>query len=333
MSHPSEHDIQRAADRLRGGGLVAFPTETVYGLGADALNPEAVARVFAVKGRPAGNPLIVHVDGVEMARGVVREWPERAGVLAERFWPGPLTLVLPRAGCVPDAVTAGGLTVAVRVPDHPATLALLGAFGGPIVGPSANPSGYVSPTEAGHVRAHFDEATVLVLDGGACRAGLESTVLDLTGAGGPRVLRRGVVDAESIGEAIGAAVEQPAVYDPEAEADGGAGPVASPGVLGPHYQPRAPVELVTDVAQLGVRLSRSGGSVALLSPPGRPVRVQPPHTAIGMPGLARGYARRLYSALREADAGEPSLILVVLPVLKDSPIWEAIRDRLRRAAA
>ncbi len=326
MTIPNEHDIQRAAERLRAGGLVAFPTETVYGLGADALNPEAIARVFEVKGRPASNPLIVHAADAAMARGVADAWPELADTFAEQFWPGPLTLVLPRAGHVPGIVAAGGPTVAVRVPDHPAALALIEAFGGPIVGPSANPSGYLSPTTAAHVREHFAEEAVLVLDGGPCRTGLESTVLDLTRRP-PEILRRGVIDAQTILETTSIEVEQPGSPD---EPDG---PVVSPGVLGPHYQPKAPVELVTDIAKLSARLKACGGRAVLLSPPGRSVRVQPPHEAINMPGLASGYARRLYAALHEADAAEPDLILVVLPVLKDSPIWDAVRDRLRRAAA
>lgn len=325
MTHPSESDIRRAVERLRRGGLVAFPTETVYGLGADALDAGAVARVFAVKGRPAENPLIVHVSGVEMARRVVSSWPGVAGMLAEVFWPGPLTMVLPRAACVPDEVTAGGASVAVRVPDHDVAVALIESFGGPIVGPSANPSGYLSPTRAEHVCARFDDETVYVLDGGPCRTGLESTVVDLT-SGMPRILRRGVIDASMIFEKTSVEVDEPELPDePE-------GAVVSPGVLGPHYQPDAPVELVTDIARLSARLKACTGRVVLLSPPGRSVRVQPPHEAINMPGLASGYARRLYSALHEADAKSPELILVVMPVLKDSPIWEAIRDRLRRAA-
>lgn len=327
MAHSAE--LGRAVSRLREGGLVAFPTETVYGLGADALNPDAVARVFAAKGRPAENPMIVHVTDGAMARRVVSDWPEAAERLGERFWPGPLTLVLPKAARVPPAVTAGGPTVAVRVPDHPLALALIEAFGGPIVGPSANPAGYVSPTCAEHVRRHFDEASVLVLDGGPCRAGIESTVLDLTRTP-PAILRRGVVDPEALAAIMGQA---PAAPEQAGGPGAGAGPVASPGVLGSHYQPRAPLILVTDIADLSRLIAEVGGKVVLLSPPGRPVRVSPPHESVAMPGLASGYARKLYAALREADEGEPTRIIVVMPALTDSPIWEAVRDRLRRAAA
>lgn len=322
-------DLEKAVERLRAGGLVAFPTETVYGLGADALSEAAVARVFRVKGRPADNPMIVHVCDEAMAREVVREWPEVAGRLAERFWPGPLTLVLPKAECVPGIVTAGGAGVAVRVPDHPLALALIESFGGPIVGPSANPAGYISPTAADHVRAHFDEAAVYVLDGGPCQAGIESTVLDLMGEEA-LVLRRGVAEPEEIEAVLGRRVVLPdrGVGDGEP----GESPVASPGVVGPHYRPRAPVVLIEDVMTLGQRIADSEGRVAIISPPGRQVRVRPPHLGIGMPGLARGYARKLYSALREADDFEPVLIIVVTPMLTDSPIWDAVRDRLKRAA-
>lgn len=325
MAHGAE--LGRAVSRLRQGGLVAFPTETVYGLGADALNPDAVAKVFAAKGRSAENPMIVHVSDGAMARRVVAGWPEVAERLCEHFWPGPLTLVLPRADCVPPAVTAGGPTVAVRVPDHPLALALIEAFDGPIVGPSANPAGYVSPTCAEHVRRHFDEASVLVLDGGPCRAGIESTVLDLTRTP-PAILRRGVVDPEALAEILG---QKPIPPEDQGSVEGGRA-VASPGVLGAHYQPRAPVVLVTDIAALGRLIAESGGKVVLISPPGRPVRVSPPHESLAMPGLASGYARKLYAALREADEAEPARIIVVMPALMDSPTWDAVRDRLRRAA-
>lgn len=324
-------DLEKAVERLRAGGLVAFPTETVYGLGADALDEGAVARVFRAKGRPADNPMIVHVSDEAMARRVVRDWSEEAGRLGERFWPGPLTLVLPKAGCVPGIVTAGGESVAVRVPDHPLALALIESFGGPIVGPSANPAGYISPTAADHVRAHFDETAVFVLDGGPCRAGIESTVLDLTGDS-PRVLRRGVAEPEEIEAVLGRAIVLPGRGESVDASAGGGEAVASPGLLGPHYRPRAPVELIEDVMILGQRIAESEGKVAIISPPGRQVRVRPPHLSIGMPGLARGYAKKLYAALREADDFGPALIIVVTPMLTDSPIWDAVRDRLWRAA-
>ena len=181
-------DIAAAAQRLREGRLVAFPTETVYGLGADALSEPAVARVFAAKGRPSHNPLIVHVSSIEMAQRVVKEWTREADALARAFWPGPLTLVLEKAACVPGSVTGNGPNVAVRWPRHPVAAALIESFGGPIVGPSANPSGFVSPTTAWHVHQAFAGMDVLVLDGGPCEVGIESTVVSLVG--GTRVLSR-----------------------------------------------------------------------------------------------------------------------------------------------
>ncbi len=318
-------DIRAAASRLATGGLVAFPTETVYGLGADATNPEAVGRVFAAKGRPAENPLIVHVSDEAMARRCVGSWPDLAARAAEAFWPGPLTLVLPKSDVIPGIVTAGGETVAVRVPDHPVAIALIEAFGGPIVGPSANPSGYVSPTRSEHVRLHFSNEMVLVLDGGACRAGIESTVVDLTGPVA-RILRRGVLGTEDLGPVMGTVEVS---RDEPGEGDA----VLSPGLLGPHYRPRARVLLLEDVTELSRVVGDAGGKVALLSPPGRRVVVSSPHVGIDMPGLASGYARKLYAALREADEAEPALIVVVFPLLKDSEVWDAVRERLRRAAA
>ncbi|MBZ0171214.1 MAG: L-threonylcarbamoyladenylate synthase, partial [Phycisphaerales bacterium] len=248
--------------------------------------------------------------------------------LADRFWPGPLTLVLPKAPDLPDIVTAGGRTVGVRMPDHPLALALIESFGGPIVGPSANPSGYVSPTTAGHVRDHFDEATVYVLDGGACRAGIESTVLDLTRTV-PIVLRRGVIGAGEIAGVLGCEVDEPPgeTTEPSGEA------VASPGVLGPHYQPRSCVMVVERPEDIERALETAAGPAAVLSGPGRPTRVGPPNIVFQMPFSAVAYAGSLYAVLREADATRPALIIVVLPRSDDSPIWRAVRDRLMRAAA
>jgi L-threonylcarbamoyladenylate synthase len=298
---PSADTISRAAQTLRAGGLVAFPTETVYGLGADARSPAAVKAVFDAKGRPATNPLIVHVNSVEMARSVALHWPRQAEDLAARFWPGPLTLVLERGPAIPDAVSAGGPTVAIRIPDHPVALALLAAFGGPLVAPSANRSGAVSPTTAAHAAADFPD--LLVLDGGPCREGIESTVLDLTGA--PRILRPGVIGPEQLAAALGE----------EVVSEAGAGPARSPG-LGHHYAPHAPVRLIT----------AADGPM----PPGA-VRVE-------LPASAAECAARLYAALREADAGNPAEIWIQTPTPEqltglDASLWRAILDRLQRAAS
>jgi L-threonylcarbamoyladenylate synthase len=324
-------DISRAVIRLAAGGLVAFPTETVYGLGADASNPEAIARVYALKGRPSTNPLIVHVTGSAMARRLVTEWTHDAQKLADAFWPGPLTLALPRAPGVHDLVTAGGGTVAIRAPDHPVTLSLIERFGSPLVGPSANPSGRVSPTTAQHVRDAFSEEEVLVLDGGASRAGIESTVVDLSETT-PRVLRPGFVSAEQIARVLGKPVERG--HASETPSKMGA-PARSPGLLPQHYAPIAPAMLF-DAPRWGEVARESNRIVALAI---SSIDVAPPHALLPMPTDARQYAARLYAALREADAMNPTLIAIERPPLAasgghaDSELWDAIMDRLSRAAS
>lgn len=328
MAHPaSERDVDLAARRLRAGGLVAFPTETVYGLGADARNPDAVRAVFRLKGRPATNPLIVHVAGVEQARALCAGWPASADRLAERFWPGPLTIVLPRSGAVPDEVAAGGPTVALRCPDHPVALALLRAFGGPLVGPSANPSGGVSPTTAEHVRRAFDERDALVLDGGPCRVGIESTVVSLAHTP-PRVLRAGAISAQDIADALGCDVET------DAEAVDSAGrALFSPGRFASHYAPAAPAELL-DRADLLAELAREGGTRRVAALVFEPVDVESVDgvAEILMSADAQAYAQRLYAALHEADETRPERILIERP-LGAGALWDAVRDRLRRACA
>ena len=328
MTTPADESLlESATRRLRAGGTVAFPTETVYGLGADAFDPAAIESVFRLKGRPSTNPLIVHAADEEMAMTVTRAWPGSAHALATAFWPGPLTIVLPKADLVPEIITAGGDTVAVRVPDHPLARRLISAFGGPIVGPSANPSGYISPTTAAHVSAHWTPDEVLVLNGGECGRGIESTVIDLTGER-PVVLRRGVLGSQELEPVLGVAVECANARDAEAA-------VRSPGLVGPHYAPRSPVRLLDgsmDPADLDRQLAIAGGPVVLLAPPGWAGRVGPASTLIEMPEGAEGFARRLYSALREADGLGASVILVVMPGSEDTDIWCAIRDRLERAS-
>ncbi|MEX2218369.1 MAG: L-threonylcarbamoyladenylate synthase [Phycisphaerales bacterium] len=323
-SHAGPEEIARAVAILRAGGVVAFPTETVYGLGADALNGGAVARVFALKGRPAGNPLIVHVTGEEMAGRVAAAWPHEAAKLARAFWPGPLTIVLPASRAVPKAVTAGGPTVAVRCPDHLVTLSLLEAFGGPLVGPSANPSGRVSPTTAAHVREVFSGADVFVLEGGPCRGGIESTVVSLVsvrgGAGSARVLRPGLIGAEELSIVLGHPVE-------EGSAAAEAGPAPSPGMQEVHYAPAARA-VVFEAGDLG-RVLASAPRVEVLTHSG--LIVAAPHTAIGLPSEANAYAARLYAALREADALKPDLIAIERPPAEGAQ-WAAVADRLARAA-
>lgn len=318
-------DIARAVETLRSGGVVAFPTETVYGLGADAMNAAAVERVYALKGRPRINPLIVHVSGPEMASRVVAPgaWTTDAAALARAFWPGPLSIVLPRHERVPDLVTAGASTVAVRCPDHSVALALLFDFGAPLVGPSANLSGQVSPTTAEHVRASFAAEDVPVLEGGACRGGIESTVVLLAGET-PRVLRPGLISAEQIAEVIGREVLNGAgAVTPAGE------PLASPGLLARHYAPGTPArllarrELIGALEALPTERTCAVISHTLLSIPG-------PHRLFILPDDAEGYAARLYAMLREADAARVAELFIERPE-SDGPVWAAIRDRLVRA--
>lgn len=318
-----------AADRLRAGRLVAFPTETVYGLGADALNEAAVARVFSAKGRPSNNPLIAHIASIAMAQRVVKDWPKEADLLARAFWPGPLTIVLPKADAVPANVTGNGPNVAVRWPRHPTAEALIREFNGPLVGPSANKSGLVSPTTAWHVHESFADADVLVLDGGPCEVGIESTVVSLVD--GVRILRLGAVSAEEIAAVLGVKVTDGTRKSPNGPA-GNAGPMSSPGQLDSHYAPHAPAILV-DAAKLKRALEEAEGPCVVLGPLLTSVPRQ--HRVIPMPMDAAAYASRLYAALREADALQPALIAVVKPAITkgapDEPMWKAVMDRLKRA--
>lgn len=325
-------DIRRAAELLRQGRLVAFPTETVYGLGADAFNEGAVRAVYEVKGRPPINPLIVHVSGPEMARLVVAPgaWNEQADQLTRTFWPGPLSIILPKSRSIPGIVTAGSANVAVRCPDHPVALALLFEFGGPLVGPSANPSGMISPTRAEHVRDAFSPEVVFVLEGGACRGGIESTVVSLVDPRHPRILRPGLISASQISEIIGERVELGAGI-----AVGGQGATAleSPGLLARHYAPQTRARLVAG-EQLFHALREEGGSQAVVLTIG--VRDMPlPHIAVEMPVRAEEYAAALYAKLHEADAMGAERIVIEQPAVSagdaDAEIWEAIIDRLRRA--
>ncbi len=306
--------IAHAAALLRGGGLVAFPTETVYGLGANALDAAAVAHIFAAKGRPATNPVIVHVAGVEGVRQVAAGWPDTARRLAERFWPGPLTLVLPRTAAVPDIVTAGGPTVAVRVPNHPLALALLREAGVPVAAPSANRSGQLSPTRAEHVP---DDLADAILDGGPCPGGIESTVLSLVGT--PRLLRPGLISPAEI-EAVIGPIERGGI---------GVGPLPSPGLLERHYAPRTPLTVMPGAAAECGRLGQGGMRVALLTHQGP--TAHPAFPVESLPPTPEGYAAGLYDALHRLDAlGVERIIAEAVP---EGEEWLAVRDRLRRASA
>ncbi len=321
---PEAQVIARAAAVLRGGGLVAFPTETVYGLGANALDPGAVGRIFTAKGRPATNPLIVHVtEAAEVAR-VAASWPEVAGRLAVRFWPGPLTLVLSRRACVPDAVTAGGPTVAVRVPAHPVAQALLRAAGVPVAAPSANRSTRLSPTRAEHVLAGLDGRIDMLLDGGPTAGGLESTVLDVT-AEPPRLLRPGLITPDALAEVLGDAPQRTG-------SPAGAGPLRSPGMLARHYAPRTPLECVAANGRERVEaLCQEGLRVGWLAPEGAAAMAGPDIRQVIMPADPAAYAAQLYAVLHALDVAGLDRIVVALP--PDTDAWLAVRDRLRRASA
>lgn len=314
--------IDRAVAILRAGGLVAFPTETVYGLGADATNPAAVRRIFAAKGRPPTNPLIAHVADIDTARRYAAEWSDAAQTLAAVWWPGPLTLVVPKAASVVAEATAGRETVGLRSPDHPLALELLRAFGGPVAAPSANRSNRVSPTTADHVRVELGDAVNLVLDGGPCRVGIESTVLDLTTAP-PTILRPGGVSRGQIEAVVG-----PVAAFAGSVAAGDA--AASPGQMPVHYAPATPaVRFETSqrgLIQIAAADGRPNGLVAL-----SPLRVfKKWGRLVALPNDPAEYARHLYAVLRELDGMGLATIYIELP--PDEPAWAAVRDRVMRAA-
>jgi L-threonylcarbamoyladenylate synthase len=318
--------IARAAEVLRRGGLVAFPTETVYGLGAAALDPAAVARIFAAKGRPATNPLIVHITDADEARSLTAAWPEEAAQLAERFWPGPLTLVLPRAARVPALVTAGGPTVALRVPAHPVALALLRAAALPVAAPSANRSTGLSPTRAEHVLRGLGGRIDLILDGGPTAGGLESTVLDVT-TDPPRLLRPGLVTPAEIETEIGP-ILRPEQAHPEASEQ----PLRSPGMLRRHYAPRTPLECVAEDGDKRVEeLLRRGLRIGWLVLETADVRERPGLLVLVLPREPAAYAAGLYAALHKLDEAGVERIVVTLPPTTEE--WLAVQDRLRRASA
>ncbi|MGW1988385.1 L-threonylcarbamoyladenylate synthase [Streptomyces collinus] len=313
-------DIEKAAEVLRAGGLVALPTETVYGLGANAEDPAAVARIFEVKGRPPSHPLIVHIGGAEQLDDWVQDVPGTARVLAEHFWPGPLTLVLRRNPRVPLEATGGLETVAVRVPDHPVALALLSAVGGGVTAPSANRFGSVSPTTADHVRAELGDAVDFVLDGGPCDVGVESTIVDVSG-NAPSILRPGGVTREDLEAVLGCPLAVPS-----------ASRVRVPGQHPSHYAPRARVVLVEPekVVAEAESAQELGHRVGVLLPSAfarTPVRA---HAVVAVPDSLAAYARGLYGFLREFDRQKCDLIVASLPVKEELGL--AIANRLRRAA-
>ncbi|MGW2342403.1 L-threonylcarbamoyladenylate synthase [Streptomyces sp. NPDC001661] len=313
-------DIDKAVGVLRAGGLVALPTETVYGLAADAEDPAAVARIFQTKGRPPNHPLIVHIGGAEHLDDWADEVPEAARLLAERFWPGPLTMVLPRGARVPLETTGGLETVAVRVPDHPVALELLNAFGGGVAAPSANRFGSVSPTTADHVRTELGDGVDFVLDGGPCEVGVESTIVDATSES-LSILRPGGVTREDLEEALGRPLDVPDTSE-----------VRVPGQHPSHYAPNARVVLV-DPEELLAETARAhelGHRVGVFVPSALADAPLKAHAVAAVPASLDAYARGLYGYLRELDEQGCDLILVSLPAQEGLGL--AIANRLRRAA-
>jgi L-threonylcarbamoyladenylate synthase len=316
--------IRAAARRLEEGALVAFPTETVYGLGADAENPQAIAKIYAAKGRPSNHPVIVHVAEDADIEYWASAIPDQACQLIDTFWPGPLTLILKRAPHIPDAVSGGQDSIGLRCPSHPVARALLQQFKagkGGIAAPSANKFGHVSPTTAQHVRDEFGPTLECVLDGGQSEVGIESTIIDLSriDTHGPVLLRPGHIGADRLAQVIGVAPRMPDASAPRAS-----------GTLDSHYAPRTPAALV-ELAELGKtlqRLAAVGQKVTVICHTAAPLA-----NVIGqlaLPPTAAGYAHELYAALRTADATGADIILIEAP--PSSSEWQGINDRLRRAA-
>ena len=319
MTQPATptRDLDKAIRILKAGGLVAFPTETVYGLGADARSANAVRKIYAAKGRPPTNPLIVHVAGVAMAKLYAAEWPDTARRIAQRYWPGPLTLVLPRYRTIVPDVSAGLDTVGLRMPNHKLALELIQRFDGPLAAPSANRSNHISPTTAQHVRDELGSAVDFVLDGGPCTVGIESTVLDLTLAR-PKILRPGGISRAQIEKVIGRVEVGETITDKQT-------PASSPGQHVTHYSPRTP-SFRFDFGGRGALETVANTGFVTLGATGDIVRHGP---AITLPATPRLYARALYAALHELDAMGLAAIYVEMP--PDRPEWAAIRDRLMRA--
>ncbi len=309
----SDAQIAHAAELIRAGRLVAFPTETVYGLGANALDPAAVERIYEAKGRPHSSPIIIHISDLGMVQQVVAVWPDAAQKLAKKFWPGPLTLVLPKTSAVPQLVTAGLPTAGVRMPAHPIALELVRAAGVPIAAPSANRFTEVSPTTAEHVHRSLGVRVDYILDGGPCQVGIESTVLTLA-EGTPTLLRPGGISRQQIEEVIGPVARSP--EQPAGEAH------VSPGMHPRHYSPRTPLYLVEN----GKVMKVGRGAYLQLSRVTEGVLVE----VVAMPSDPAAYAAKLYEVLHSLDVRGFDWIAVEAP--SDLPEWEAIRDRLRRAA-
>jgi L-threonylcarbamoyladenylate synthase len=308
-----KEEIKQSVEILRRGGLVAFPTETVYGLGADAWNPAAVKKLYAVKQRPPDHPVIVHFATAKQAFEWAREIPDSARKLAQILWPGPLTLILKRAPRAPDFITGGQDNVGVRVPAHPVAHQMLAAFGGGVAAPSANRFGAVSPTTASHVLAELGADVDLVLEGGPTEVGIESTILDLSGDA-PVLLRPGHISKSELERELGTTVAEKSAASPRHS-----------GGLERHYAPHTPARLVP-THELDREIEKLKEKVAVLAFSRPDERVE---FWLRMPRDAQAYAKRLYAALRELDAAGCEAILIEAP--PDRPEWAAVLDRLRRA--
>jgi L-threonylcarbamoyladenylate synthase len=322
--------VARAAELLRAGQLVALPTETVYGLAANAWDADAVRRIFEVKGRPPQNPVIVHVASLELTRRCVSDWPPLAARLAAAFWPGPLTLVLPRSSEIPDIVTAGGRTVGVRWPGHPFIQAVIRACGFPLAAPSANRSNQISPTNAEHVRKDLGGRIPLIINGGQSQVGIESTVLDLA-CSPPRLLRPGMIHAESLLAAMGEGVLQTSAPN---WSDGTETLLRSPGLLPKHYSPKAKLVLLQwrDASDLAAQISTypiQRDNIHVIAHHVIPLRQNFGRVSV-IPHDAEAFARAIYAELHQCDEAGAELIVVETP--PSGGEWSAITDRLTRAA-
>lgn len=323
IEHNSKVYIEAAIRLLRVGKTVAFPTETVYGLGADAANPAAVRRIFELKGRPYNHPLIVHLPAAASLPNWARNIPDQAWLLAERFWPGPLTLILQRHSAVPREVTGGQETIGLRVPDHPLALELLRSFGGGLAAPSANRFGRISPTSAAHVRDELGDEVEMVLDGGPCRVGLESTIVSLVGPS-PCLLRPGQITVAELSEVLGTKLETPQSSPA----------IRAPGLLPSHYAPKTPLILKPASALWSwVKILNERGcrvAVMTLTPSQTLAESAGRVNRVSMPLHPQEYARGLYASLRRLDAGGFDFIFAEKPPATRE--WLAIHDRLNRAA-
>jgi L-threonylcarbamoyladenylate synthase len=314
------HGIDCAADCIRGGGVAVLPTETVYGLFGRTSDASAIAHIYALKGRPNNNPLIAHVLDQASAKTLAAEWPKSADALCDAFWPGPLTIVVPRHPSVLSQAVGGFNSIAIRSPQHPITRAVLAVVGEPLSGPSANRSGNVSPTCAAHVKHDYRDVNeaknLIVLDGGPCETGLESTVIDLTGDY-PAIVRAGSVSHQALEGVLGTGIQNTMPVNQ----------IASPGTRTRHYATHTPLELIEQV-DLPTQLSTQA-AVCVIGPAG--LTVQHPHQHLEFPSIPKEAARVLYDLLRQADATDSTRILIVCP--PNTTPWQPINDRLARASA